>query len=229
MNHRFFAQCALFTFTVLTIISCGGVPDPVKKPSVPPPVEKSEGPELIIGDQTWTKANLDVATFRNGDPIPEVQNDEDWEQAAITGQPAFCYYDNDPANGKRYGKLYNFYAATDPRGIAPQGWHLPTAEEWNVLKARLGGLPTVGVKLKSSTGWEASGNGTDDVGFNGLPGGARGVTSGFKGKGRVAVYWSSTEKSANFGIYRVLHATRTDLYEEDDYKGSGFAIRCVKD
>jgi uncharacterized protein (TIGR02145 family) len=219
-----FMMAAVFLFST----SCSDVPPPAKKPVVAP-LKKVDGPDITVGDQVWMVSNLDVVNFRNGDPIPHIQSDEEWEKAAMAGLPAFCYYNNDPVNGKRYGVLYNWYAATDPRGLAPEGWRVPVKEDFEQLKTKLGGLPTVGRRLKSAAGWEADGNGTDDVGFKSLPGGARGVTSGFKGQGRVAVYWTTAEKSNSFAYYRVLHSTRTDFYEEDDYKGSGFAVRCIKE
>lgn len=87
-------------------------------------------PETRIGNQIWMSANLDVVTFRNGDLIPEAKSNEEWVNAAKAKQPAWCYYNNDPANGKKYGRMYNWYAVSDPRGLAPAGWHMPTLEEW---------------------------------------------------------------------------------------------------
>lgn len=87
-----------------------------------------------IGAQTWMAENLNVSTFRNGDPIPEVKTNEEWEKAGKEGKPAWCYYDNDPVNSSKYGKLYNWFAVNDPRGLAPEGWHIPRVDEWNTLK-----------------------------------------------------------------------------------------------
>ncbi len=122
---------------------------------------------VTIGTQTWTTKNLDVATFRNGDAIPQAKTDEEWQVAGDNKQPAWCYYDNDPKNGVKYGKLYNWYAVNDSRGLAPEGWHVPTDEEWTVLSTFLGGkyvegkLPTTveGKKMKSTSGWESLTNG----------------------------------------------------------------------
>ena len=85
---------------------------------------------ITIGTQVWMTKNLDVATFRNGDPIPQAKTDEEWEKAGENQQPAWCYYDNDPANGAKYGKLYNWYAVNDSRGLAPVGYHIPSDAEW---------------------------------------------------------------------------------------------------
>jgi len=103
---------------------------------------------ITIGKQVWMSVNLNVDKFRNGDPIPEAKTDEAWESAWKNNQPAWCYYDNDPANGTKYGKLYNWYAVNDPRGLAPAGYHIPTDEEWTVLTDYLGGGGIAGEKMK---------------------------------------------------------------------------------
>lgn len=99
--------------------------------------------EILIGNQTWTKKNLDVATYRNGDAIPQVQ-DSTWE-TLTTG--AWCYYENNTDNGTTYGKLYNWYAVNDPRGLAPNGYHIPTDAEWTTLSTYLGGDSIAGNKM----------------------------------------------------------------------------------
>ena len=93
--------------------------------------EESTFEEVIIGEQIWMLKNLDVEKFRNGDLIPEVKTDEEWIKAGENKQPAWCYYDNDSTNGVKYGKLYNWYAVNDSRGLAPDGWHVSSREEWN--------------------------------------------------------------------------------------------------
>jgi uncharacterized protein (TIGR02145 family) len=96
----------------------------------------------------WSKRNLEVSKFRNGDEIPHTQSDEAWQKAAMSQQPAWCYYDNNPENGKIYGKLYNWYAVNDPRGLCPEGWHVPTFKEWDNLINYLGGEEMGGGKMK---------------------------------------------------------------------------------
>jgi uncharacterized protein (TIGR02145 family) len=93
---------------------------------------------VTIGTQVWTTKNLDVATFRNGDAIPQAKTDEEWETAGENSQPAWCYYENNAANGTKYGKLYNWFAVIDSRGLAPKGYHIPTDDEWKVLSTFLG-------------------------------------------------------------------------------------------
>lgn len=183
---------------------------------------------VIIGNQEWMAENLNVATFRNGDPIPEVKSAEEWVKAGETGQPAWCFFNNDPANGKKFGRLYNWYAAVDERGIAPEGWHVPSDDEWTQLAEATGGTIQAGTNLKAKSGW-TQGNGNDKYGMNILAAGGRGGVSGFTGQGTVAVFWSATSKSRSFGWYRVLHAQRTGVFQESDDKMSGFSVRCVKD
>lgn len=103
------------------------------------------------GTQIWMTENLNVSTFRNGEPIPEAKTVEEWEKAGENKQPAWCYYNNYPKNGAKYGKLYNWYAVIDPRGLAPEGWHVPSNEEWQTLEDYLG--DDAGKKMKSTSGW----------------------------------------------------------------------------
>ena len=94
--------------------------------------------ELKIGSQTWMVKNLNVETFRNGDPMPEVKSAEEWESKGENGEPAWCYYDNNPSNGEKFGKLYNWHAVNDSRGLAPLGWKIPAKKDWNILNNNLG-------------------------------------------------------------------------------------------
>jgi uncharacterized protein (TIGR02145 family) len=107
---------------------------------------------VTIGKQVWTSKNLNVATYRNGDAIPQVTDPTVWGNLT-TG--AWCYYDNDPSNGTKYGKLYNWYAVNDPRGLAPIGYHIPTDAEWTKLIDYLGKESEAGKKMKSTSGWES--------------------------------------------------------------------------
>ena len=109
---------------------------------------------IVIGKQVWMKSNLMVDRFRNGDPIPEARTEAEWQQAMQSGQPAWCHYDNNPDFDDVYGKLYNWHAVNDPRGLAPAGWHVPSDAEWTLLTAALGGSVTAGDKLKSGFGWK---------------------------------------------------------------------------
>ena len=118
-----------------------------------------------IGTREWMAENLNVGNFRNGDPIFEANSYQEWEYANIKGIPAWCYYNNNPRYGKTYGKLYNWWAVSDSRGLAPEGWHIPGDEEWLELAANLGGVDIAGEKMKSRQGWKDSGNGNNESGF----------------------------------------------------------------
>ena len=126
---------------------------PIQINNTPAVVSLQKGPykTVQIGTQVWMTKNLDVYTFRNGDQIPEAKSNEEWEKAGENKQPAWCYYNNDPANGAKYGKLYNWYAVNDPRGLAPEGWHVPSYDEWTALNKQLGDDVTI---MKSTSGWE---------------------------------------------------------------------------
>jgi len=121
--------------------------------------------DVKIGTQVWTSKNLDVSTFRNGDPIPQAKNAEEWKKAGENRQPAWCYYNNNEQNGKVYGKLYNWHAVNDSRGLAPNGYHIPSDAEWTILTDKLGGEEIAGKKMKSKQGWgyNYSGGYTNDI------------------------------------------------------------------
>ena len=186
---------------------------------------------IIIGKQTWMKKNLDVSKFRNGDIIPEVRSQEEWSAAALDDKPAWCYYDNDPANGLKYGKLYNWAAVNDPRGLAPEGWHVPSAKEWLTLRNYLGGKDSAGTKMKSNSGWMdnkgKNGNGTNTSGFTGLPGGS--YEQNFYGVTNNGMWWSSTEESQFYAWRLSLHYHSDGLSLFNDNKEYGLSVRCVKD
>jgi uncharacterized protein (TIGR02145 family) len=181
---------------------------------------------IKIGTQTWMAENLNVGKFRNGDAIPEAKTDEEW----TVKKAAWCYYENDPKNGEKYGRLYNWYALTDPRGLAPEGWHVPSAEEWKKLSSFLGGIAAAGTKMKSKSGWNENGNGTNESGFSGLPGSLRYETGQFNDIGRMGYWWSTTPNEMRTLTYS-LNLSNSYMgwglgQPNDTY---GFAVRCVKD
>src|SRR5665811_37002 len=160
-----------------------------------------------IGSQVWMSANLNASHFRNGDIIPEAEGSDEWEKAGNEGRPAWCYYGNDPVNGRTYKKLYNWYAVNDPRGLAPYGWHVPSTLEWAALSDYLGGDFVAGDKMKSTSGWRSNGNGTNVSGFAGLPGGYRTYRDNygpFANVGSYGYWWSSTENDTTLAWYRSL-------------------------
>jgi len=204
-----------------------------------------------IGTQEWMSENLDVATFRNGDSIPQARSRAEWWQAGQEGKPVWCYYNNDPVMGKSYGKLYNWYAINDSRGLAPSGWHVPNDKEWGVLVDYLGGDSIAGEKMKNITGWNdtygpkgpydkearlTTGNGTNESGFTALPGGVRNYSI-FTSIGVWCYFWSSSEygydngfKDDRFAYYRYMdNRYPTYIFRENIRKWEGYSCRCVKD
>jgi uncharacterized protein (TIGR02145 family) len=181
---------------------------------------------VTIGSQVWTSKNLDVATYRNGDVIPQVQDENAWAKLT-TG--AWCYYDNDASNGTKYGKLYNWYAVNDPRGLAPKGYHIPTDAEWTQLSDYLGGDEEAGTKMKSTSGWFENGNGTNSSGFSGLPGGGRSGSGTFVNIGKDGYWWSSTEGGTNYAWDRSLLYYDGDVNRTNGSKENGFSVRCLRD
>ena len=180
--------------------------------------------EIKIGNQTWTSKNLDVETYRNGDVIPQVQDADAW-QKLTTG--AWCYYDNKKSYGTKYGKLYNWYAVNDPRGLAPKGYHIPTDEEWTILTDNLG--DEAGTKMKSTTGWDDDGNGTNTSGFAGLPGGYRYGNGNFTNVGANGYWWSSSESFTSNAWCRPLYSNNGNVFRGNFYKLYGFSVRCLRD
>ena len=111
---------------------------------------------VVMGNgQEWMAENLSVFYFRNGDPIPVIKTEEAWKKARENREPACCYYENNAEYGTTYGLLYNWYAVNDPRGLAPEGWHVPTDAEWLKLTDYLGGDKIAGTKMKSTSGWKS--------------------------------------------------------------------------
>lgn len=153
--------------------------------------------------------NLNVSRYRNGDTIPQVKNAAEWA-ALSTG--AWCWYKNDSANGRIYGKLYNWFAVYDPRGLAPAGWHIPGDAELTALTTFLGGELVAGGKMKSSgtieagTGlWHAPNtDATNSSGFTAFPGGYRNDDGSFYGIGGYGGWWSSTYLGTRSAWYRDL-------------------------
>ena len=181
--------------------------------------------EIKIGTQTWTTKNLDVTKYRNGDAIPQVQDKNAWANLT-TG--AWCYYENKTANGTTYGKLYNWFAVNDKRGLAPKGYHIPNMDEGDKLSDYLGGEEIAGAKMKSSSGWQNNGNGSNASGFSGLPGGVRRENGDFKGIGGGFGFWISAEDGANNGGGLALEED-SELYGDFINKHCGCSVRCIKD
>jgi len=177
----------------------------------------------------WMLKNLDVDHYRNGDSIPEVTDPTEWDYLT-TG--AWCYYNNDSILGKIYGKLYNWYAVNDKRGLAPLGWHIASHEEWKELEFCLGGTNVAGGKLKEKEYWNYPNTGANnESGFCALPGGRVQPDGDFFDElGMTGYWWTANEfipKSAWISLISFDDASLNTTYYW--VKLFGFSVRCVKD
>jgi len=190
---------------------------------------------VVIGTQEWMKENLKVSKYRNGDLISTNLDNTSWQN---TTSGAYVIYDNNTANDSIYGKLYNWYAVADPRGLCPAGWHVPSDAEWTTLENFLGGASVAaGGKMKStgtiqaSTGlWQDPNTGaTNSSGFTAFPGGNCDFDGSFNGIGRYGGWWSSTESASTNAWYRSLGYLNANSYRSNYYKPDGFSVRCLRD
>lgn len=183
--------------------------------------------EIQIGNQIWMCKNLDVSHYRNGDSIPEVRDPVQWKNLK-TG--AWCYYKNDPKYGAIYGKLYNWYAVNDPRGLAPDGWHVPSDYEWQILSTYLGGDSLAGGMMKETgtSHWSYTDNfATNSSGFSGLPGGF--CYEGHNAVGSFGNWWTSTVFDNSYSWYRYLGTIYTSIFRNYANNVRGCSVRCIKD
>ena len=203
--------------------------------SIKDKVFSSEIETVKIGNQEWTVENLDVSRYRNGDIIPEVKDPEEWANLK-TG--AWCYYYNDPSYyndpryGKIYGKLYNWYAVNDPRGLAPEGFHIPSDTEWTKLIDYLGGREVAGGKMKAigTSLWNSpNNNATNDSGFSGLPGASRSYDGTYGLINYHGDWWSSSEFNTTDAWFRYIHHINGLAYQNWRNKKYGFSVRCLRD
>lgn len=203
---------------------------------------------VLIGSECWMKENLKTTTYNNEVPIPNVTDQEDWENLSSS---AYAWYENDISWKDPYGAMYNGYVITDPdNDICPSGWHVPTIEEWGDLFNHIGGADEpFGNELKSCRQvdsplgvdcnttehprWDEDNMdyGTDDYGFAGLPSGQRTFSVGFDGIGAVGYWWSATEADNNPELLqtRYLHYSFSFVGGSFFTKKYGFSVRCVKD
>ncbi len=195
-------------------------------------------PSVNIGTQTWTTKNLDVATYSDGTVIPQVTDPTAWANLT-TG--AWCYYNNDPATGTTYGKLYNWYAVagihdTDPntpnKKLAPTGYHIPSDVEWTTLITYLGGESVAGGKMKftgTSLWFSPNTEATNSSGFTGLPGGYRYFYGSFLNLGFYGYWWSSSERDTTYAWNRALDYYNGSATRNYHSKKIGFSVRCLRD
>jgi|694.fasta_scaffold139983_3 uncharacterized protein (TIGR02145 family) len=187
-------------------------------------INKKEYKTIKIGERSWIAENLNSDRFRNGDLIPQAKTKEEWNAALKSGKPAWCYFENNPSYALAYGKLYNYFAVNDSRGLAPRGWHISSNAEWQELINYLEIKKLSGSALKSNYFWNNIDTVYNKIGFNGVPSGVRFRNGEFTRNGELSVYW--IDKSENEGYYLQNSKDQLDKFTE---KGIGISVRCVKD
>ncbi len=179
---------------------------------------------IRIGCQEWASANLLVKEFRNGDPIPMINSNEEWSKLKT---PAYCHYNNDGENEEKYGLLYNWYAVNDLRELAPNNWDIASEIDWSILNHFLG-LSEAGKILKSKSIWESEAKGLDSFKFNGIPSGYRDYNGEFDYIGVNGYFWTKTENDEKTAWARGLNASKDTIGVYDYEKEGGMAVRCVR-
>lgn len=219
----------LITFIALCfiIIGCG--------PNSSNEIGTMELLEVKINNQIWAQKNLDVDHFVNGDKIFQATSREEWQRAQSEKIPAWAYLDSDENNGEKYGKLYNWYAVNDPRGLAPDGWRIPTKADFELLISNLGGYKEAIKKLKSIDDWGVIGGGTNESGFSALPAGAYWAPTGST-EGELTYFWTATEmEDDDYAFFMLLLKDNNDMMYENlngiiggQSKGAGHSVRLIK-
>lgn len=221
MKQQHIVLLALIMFAIITMSGCNNSSDPVT-----PPAGNLPG-TIAIGSQVWADKNLDVSTYRNGDPIPQVQDSIAWSNLT-TG--AWCYYNGDAGLGATYGKIYNWYAVNDSRGLAPLGYHVASDAEWTTLTNYLGGDTIAGGKLKALTLWENPNIGaTNSSGFTALPAGFRNNIGNSYFITYDGYFWTANEDNVAQAWNRYLFNMRADINRYSIDKRFGYSVRCIKD
>ena len=205
-----------------------------------------------IGQQWWMQENLNTSHFRNGDTIPHLKKAVDWQNSRTTSHPGWCFYDNNPQYGNKYGKLYNWHVVADARGVCPEGWRVPLEEDWQELMVFVGMHPdtfktfgwrgNISGELRSTRTepeehprWDAPNeDATNSSGYSALPGGYRTgdpnytaqKINTFRMLGKEAAFWYGEDKIA-WGLW----PDRSEIFRGGAKlsKGFGFSIRCVKE
>jgi uncharacterized protein (TIGR02145 family) len=232
--------CAIVLSSIMFLISCNNRVTSTSeeinysKDSIPKLlIAEKEILQIQIGEQIWMGTNLAVVTYRNGDSIPEGDLDTYWKVYGMLGRPAFCSYNYKTNNNGEYGKLYNWFAVDDSRGLCPEGWKIPTDNDWNILTQYLGGFDVAGMKLKAADDWFENIDGTNEIGFNGYPGGFRDSDGTFYTEGLYyGNWWTASENSDSSAWSRTLSFLDNKIHRYSigqTLKSLGFSVRCIKE
>ena len=193
-------------------------------------IDGNEYQAVQIGEQLWMSENLKVTKYRDGTAIPTGLSNSEWEN---TTSGAYAVYDNNETHADTYGYLYNWYAVDDSRNIAPDGWHVPTDDEWTTLTDYLGGTSVAGGKMKETgtSHWNSPNTGaTNESGFTAFPGGYRNDGDGNYGNiGSSGYFWSSSEIYSSLAWERLLNYNSSEVNRYYTNKEHGFSVRCVRD
>lgn len=184
-----------------------------------------------IGEQLWMAEDLKTARFSDGSPIPLVENYDEWAQLSL---PAYSWYNNDTANANDFGLLYNWFAVESGK-LCPEGWHVPSDEEWIALESAVGGAQIAGGALKEqgTALWKTPNTeASNEAGFSARPGGYRSYNGTFN-LIRTSGYWWSTSLKSWYGsepkaMYRYMRYDDPSLARHIAEKTNGFNVRCVK-
>jgi uncharacterized protein (TIGR02145 family) len=199
-----------------------------------------------IGTQIWMVQNLKTTRYRNGDSIPNVTDAAIWANLTSGG---YSNYSNELYYGTKYGRLYNWYAVSDSRNLAPAGWHVATSADWTALQDYLiaNGYNYDGSKvgnkiaksLSANTDWYTGGTTVGSIGndlsknnktgFTALPSGYRIDNGSFANVTFHAFWWTTTESSSTNAVYCYLHFSDPTLTIYPSSKKWGRSVRCVKD
>jgi uncharacterized protein (TIGR02145 family) len=183
-----------------------------------------------IGNQLWMSENLKTTHYNNGDEIPTNLDDSSWE---LANYGTVAVYDDQESNIDTYGRLYNWYAVVDNRGVCPENFHVPTDGEYILLTNYLGGNDIAGGKMKEAglEHWDSPNTGaTNESGFSGLPGGFRNVTGSYVYMGSDGYFRSSSEYSSSQAWFHSLHSVWEEVYRGFNMnKSSGNSVRCIGD
>ena len=179
-----------------------------------------------IGEQCWFAENLRSESYRDGDTISGNLSNDDW---STTLQGAVTFYNNAPSPLLEYGRLYNGYATQDPRGLCPQGWQIPSDDDWTVMTNLFGGLDSAGLAMKSLFGWSNDGGGNNSSGFDALPGGSRYNDGVFNGTTYDGYWWSSTLVESTAWFRQLEHDKSEVIRQPSSSLSYGFSIRCIQD
>jgi len=171
---------------------------------------------ISIAGQFWFSKNLNVAHFRNGDSIPEAKNMKEWKDAWLNSRPAWCYPDNKADLGYSYGKLYNWFAVNDSRGLAPEGYRIPNFNDWMILVSYFGDNGLNSDNIKHS-------------GFEYPRAGYRDILTGFSGLNEYSSWWAS-DLSIKNNAWHILVGEKFGprLMKQGGVLGNGISIRCIK-